>query len=110
MSYKIVIENLEFETIIGILDFERVKPQKVIINLKIEYDRIGNDFIDYAALVDNIKDIMQQEKFFLIEDALDFLEKEIVNKYRGIREIYLSIKKPEILKEALVGVEILRKY
>ena len=35
---KIDIENLEFKCIIGILDFERVKKQKVIINLSFEYD------------------------------------------------------------------------
>ncbi|NPA60178.1 MAG: dihydroneopterin aldolase, partial [Epsilonproteobacteria bacterium] len=32
------IENLKFQCIIGILDFERETPQDVIINLTIRYN------------------------------------------------------------------------
>jgi len=35
---KVHIQDLRFQTIIGILDFERVKPQEVIINLELEYN------------------------------------------------------------------------
>lgn len=45
---KIDIENLEFKCIIGILDFERVKKQKVIINLSFDYDFGKDNFIDYS--------------------------------------------------------------
>ena len=31
------IEDLKFQCIIGILDFERVTPQDIIINMSIEY-------------------------------------------------------------------------
>ena len=108
MIYTIKIENLEFRTIIGILDFERKEPQLVRVDAKIKYER--KDFIDYVEVVNLIKEIMKKEKFLLIEDAIDAIEKEILIRFDGIKELYLSIKKPEILKEALVGVEILRKY
>ena len=104
--FRIIIENLEFETIIGILDFERVKPQKVRVDVKILYQ---DGFIDYVEVVDIIKRSMQEEKFFLLEEALTEIEKRLLNKFK-IKELFISIKKPEILKEALVGVEILRKY
>lgn len=32
------IEDLKFQCIIGILDFERTKPQDVIVNVEIKYD------------------------------------------------------------------------
>ncbi|MEK6658706.1 MAG: dihydroneopterin aldolase, partial [Campylobacterota bacterium] len=48
------IEDLKFQCIIGILDFERVTPQDVIINLAIEYDYKKN-FINYADVVEIVK-------------------------------------------------------
>ena len=42
---KIEIEQLTFKCIIGILDFERVKKQKVIINLSFDYDFGKDNFI-----------------------------------------------------------------
>ncbi len=104
--FRIVIENLEFETIIGILEFERIKPQKVRVDVKILYQ---DGFIDYIEVIEIIKKSMQEEKFSLLEDALIEIEKRLLDKFK-IKELFISIKKPEILKEALVGVEILRKY
>jgi len=105
--YKIIIENLEFETIIGILDFERKKPQKILVNVKISYE---GEFVDYAKVCEIIQKEMQKREFLLIEDALDFLADELKKIFSQIKEIYIQIKKLEILKNALVGVEILRKY
>ena len=61
------VENLKFQCIIGILDFERTAPQDVIINLHINYD-YKEDFIDYAKVVAFIKEIMLKSEFLLIED------------------------------------------
>ena len=38
---KVNITNLTFKTIIGILDFERVKPQKVVVDITFEYDYLN---------------------------------------------------------------------
>ena len=52
---KIEIEQLTFKCIIGILDFERVKKQKVIINLSFDYDFIKDNFIDYSEVANLVK-------------------------------------------------------
>ena len=39
MRYKILIENLEFEAVIGILEFERKNKQKLMVNCEIEYEK-----------------------------------------------------------------------
>jgi dihydroneopterin aldolase len=78
---KIDIENLEFKCIIGILDFERVKKQKVIINLSFEYDFSNDNFIDYSEVVDLIKQTMKKEKFKLIEDAIIYLTKLLYQNF-----------------------------
>jgi len=47
---KIHINDLSFKCIIGILDFERIKKQKVIINLSFEYEFSKDKFINYAEV------------------------------------------------------------
>ncbi len=100
---KIDVENLEFKCIIGILDFERVKKQKVIINLSFEYDFSNDDFIDYSEVVDLIKQTMKKEKFKLIEDAIIYLTK-FLNLTYEIKNLKLKISKPTILKDCIVSL------
>lgn len=100
---KIDVENLEFKCIIGILDLERVKKQKVIINLSFEYDFSNDDFIDYSEVVDLIKQTMKKEKFKLIEDAIIYLTK-LLNLTYEIKNLKLKISKPTILKDCIVSL------
>ena len=69
------IEDLKFQCIIGILHFERVEAQDVIVNITIDYEYI-DDFINYADVADLVKTSMKNNKFSLIEDALSFLQKK----------------------------------
>ncbi|HAC71880.1 MAG TPA: dihydroneopterin aldolase, partial [Arcobacter skirrowii] len=85
---KIEIENLSFKTIIGILDFERVKKQKVIINISFEYEFKNGEFIDYAEVSKLIKNRVKQMKYFLLEDALEDL-KQILNENYDIFNLKL---------------------
>ena len=107
--YKIHIQELEFETIIGILDFERVKPQKVIVEVEIEYLDKKN-FIDYAQVVEHIKTIMIKREFALIEDALDSLTISLKEKFSSINQLRLKITKPKIVPNCKVSVESLKFF
>lgn len=100
---KVEIENLSFKTIIGILDFERKKTQRVIINISFEYDYKKGKFIDYAKIAKTIKKTIKKEKFGLIEDAIVFLEKKL-NKNYDIKNLKIKITKPNILKDCKVSV------
>jgi dihydroneopterin aldolase len=60
---KIEISDLTFKCIIGILDFERIKKQKVIINISFEYEFSENTFINYAEISQLIKKTMKEKKF-----------------------------------------------
>ena len=107
--YTILIEDLTFKAIIGLLEQERNEEQIIVVNAKIGYEDKKN-YIDYAKVTDLIVEIIKEGRFLLIEEAVDEIEKELKNRFSGMKTLYLSIKKPEILKNALVGVEILRKY
>lgn len=101
--HKISIENLSFDTIIGILDFERVTPQKVIITFECEY-KMGDNFINYVDIRDIIKNSMIQSQYYLIEDAISDILGIIKTKYPIIASAYIKISKPNILDDCIVSV------
>ncbi|WP_418181081.1 dihydroneopterin aldolase [Aliarcobacter lanthieri] len=100
---KIEIENLHFKCIIGILDFERLKKQKVIINISFDYDFVDNSFIDYSEVSNLVKRIMKEKKFNLLEDAIKTIEKILYESY-DIKNLNLKISKPHILKDCVVSL------
>lgn len=100
---KIHIDDLEFQCIIGILDFEREKAQDVTLNITIDYD-YKNEFINYADVVNLVKSTMIEEKFLLIEDALRDLSKTLKKEFLKINTLYLKITKPSILPDCKVSV------
>jgi len=101
---KIYIEDLKFQAIIGILDFERTIPQEVVVNLEIAYD-FQEHFINYAEVAALITTTMQESKFLLIEDALSNLAQKLKNKFTTIDTLKLKITKPDIMPSCKVSVE-----
>ena len=97
------VEDLKFQCIIGILDFERVQVQDVIINITIQYD-YKDEFINYVDVTDLVKSTMKNDKFLLIEDALSTLEKKLKEKFSLINTLNLKITKPSILPDCKVSV------
>lgn len=101
---KILIENLTFETIIGILDYERTSAQQVRIDCTIDYPYSEGNFINYAEVAEIIEETMNQKQFELIETALNVLESTLKQNFPLIEELTLTIRKPDILTKCTVGV------
>jgi dihydroneopterin aldolase len=97
------IEDLRFQCILGILDFERITPQDVIVNLDIEYE-YNDNFINYADVVQIVKDLMKKSEFLLIEDALVSINLMLTKEFNSIKNISLKITKPSILPDCKVSV------
>lgn len=100
---KIEISDLSFKCIIGILDFERIKKQKVLINVSFEYEYSKDFFIDYAEVSNLIKTTMKKENFLLLEDAILHLQCLLNNNYK-INNLLIKISKPNILKNCIVSL------
>ena len=96
------IEGLTFETIIGILDFERRTPQRVIVDCIIEYE---GEYVDYAVVREMIIRKVTESVFGLIEDALDAVISSIKNAFPRITTLSLRIAKPDIFHDCSVSVE-----
>lgn len=102
---KICIKNLTFNTIIGILPFEREKKQKVIVNLSFKYEFKDKDsFIDYSTIAKEIEKIFKKEKFELLEDSIQYLEKYLKNRY-PIKKLKIKVSKPNILTNCIVSLK-----
>jgi dihydroneopterin aldolase len=61
-EFRIIIEELSFKAIIGILEEERINEQLVVVNCKIDYEGKEN-FINYAEVCDLIQNTMIENKF-----------------------------------------------
>ncbi len=102
---KILIENLTFDAIIGILPQERITAQTLLIECHIEYDYLEKNFINYTHVAQAIETIVQKEQFYLLEEALDHLGETLKTLFPPIKELQLTLRKPNILQNCTVGVQ-----
>lgn len=98
------IEALSFDVIIGLLDFERDKPQRVIINLEASYEYTHDDFIDYADMVDAIQKELKTKRYTLLEDALLGLKEVLYTRHPSLQTLWIKISKPDILPQCTVSL------
>ena len=89
---QITLNQLTFQTIIGILPEERITPQEVVLNLKITYTYTSNEFINYADVASFLEITMQHEKYLLIEDALHDLCEKLLTKFPLIEKMFPDLK------------------
>lgn len=101
------IHNLVFETILGILEFERLKPQKISVNVDLFYTELPNKaYLDYMEIQEIIQNTMREKQYLLIEDALKDLSHVLKTRYKEITELYLKISKLEISPNSQVGASV----
>ena len=102
---KILIEDLTFSAILGILPHERTASQRIRVDCIIDYPYAGGEFINYAEVADAIVRTMECERFELIETALDVLATTLKTQFPQIETLDLTIRKPDILAHCTVGVQ-----
>ncbi|MGL2380690.1 FolB domain-containing protein [Helicobacter pylori] len=101
------IHHLVFETILGILEFERLKPQKISVNVDLFYTELPNKaYLDYMEIQEIIQNTMREKQYLLIEDALKDLSHVLKTRYKEISELFLKISKLEISPNSQVGASV----
>ena len=98
------IESLEIVAIIGILEFERVNTQRVVVDVTLDYHYNENHFISYVEIINIIETMIIGQKYKLLEEALTDIQKKILEIYPQISRLYLKISKPNIIKNANVAL------
>lgn len=117
MTDKIFIQSLEVKCIIGIFDWERKTPQKVLIDLDFpanirraaQHDRI-EDTVDYKRIAKRILAYVSESRFQLIETLAEKLSELLLTEFR-LRSVTLRVSKPGAVRGSKnVGVEITRSH
>lgn len=105
----LIIQDLNSEVIIGILPFEREKPQKIHLNIELEYAYRG-EYINYVEVVDLVLSELKERKYGLLEEALEDLTVKLKTSFPQILSSLICIKKLEILTNCIVGAKKRKLY
>lgn len=116
--YEIIIENLIFEALIGILPEERKAKQRIQITAHISYSAqtkaksaqqsqipAESSYIDYALIRQCLISHIQTSSYALLEDALQGSIKALKDAFPSITHINLHIKKLDIFSDCIIGVK-----
>ena len=106
MNFFIEIEDLKVDTIIGVFDEERLKPQTILISIKCQLDLDHNQDLDNIENVTSYSDIKKEIVTFVSASQYKTLEKLITELKKQLdKQFPIKIEKLEINK-----IEIAKKY
>ncbi len=112
----ILVEGLEFETIIGIHPEEREQLQPLIIDMQLGVASIRNAVasesidttVDYQQVCELVMDHVQQARYQLVETLAERVTELLFERF-AIERVVLRVRKPLALPYARgVGVAIAR--
>lgn len=98
------IESLSFDAIIGLLDSEREKEQRVIVDIEANYAYEEGVFIDYAEMATVVQEEIKTGRYELLEEALLGLKKRLFETYPKLERMKIKISKPDILPNCRVAL------
>lgn len=99
----IFISELKVQTKLGVPDWERVVPQTIILDIEIGYDLSKAcksdaiaDTIDYGAVVNRIRELLNEHSFQLVEALAEHICQLIFTEFNG-EKVKIKVAKPAIL-------------
>ena len=112
---KVIIKNLLVRGIIGVNDWERKRPQDILINITLftdthraaETDDI-NDCVNYSMVSKKVQEHAESAEKLTVEALANELVK-LCLKEQNVQKVVLRVEKPGAVRFAeSVGVEIER--
>ena len=113
---KIYIEGLEVFSLIGVYDWERLAPQRLVVDLVLysdlsvaaSSDKVA-DTINYAEVAQCLDSLAGSSQFELIEALAGAMIQAIFKQF-AVQKVCLKLSKPDILPNAQnVAVEMTRE-
>ena len=99
----IFLSEVKVETKLGVPDWERLKPQTIILDIEIAMPHSNScqtdeieDTIDYGAVVARIRQTLSERSFKLVEALAEHLCQIILNEF-GAPWVKIKVAKPGIL-------------
>ncbi|MCD6435154.1 MAG: dihydroneopterin aldolase [Clostridiales bacterium] len=116
---KILMNDMIFYAYHGVLKEEKTLGQRFIVTIELilplrkagESDNVI-DTVSYADVYEDVKKIMNENKFNLIEKLVEEISSVILAKYLLVSEIKVKVLKPDAPVNGVYhsfGVEICRK-
>lgn len=113
---KMFIKNLIIEATHGVYDHEKTTPQNFIINLTLDVETPlaftsddVSDTVDYAKIRDDIIAITKNNSYNLIERLAEEIVARVLSDQR-VKEVTISIDKPDAFESGVPGIQITRTH
>lgn len=95
------VKNLGIDCIVGIYEHERSMPQRVEMDIEMDYDFAGaarsesiGDAVDYAAVAESVTEFVRQRQFQLIETMAEETAAMLLATRPPLQTVRLHIRKP----------------
>lgn len=118
MSDRIVLSNMVFQARHGYYDHEQVTPQRFEVDVELDLDLrpagLDDDLtrtIDYAAVYEAVRQIVESTTFRLLEALAEAVSHEILADFAPVNGVRVRVRKPEVSLGGpldFAGVEIRR--
>ncbi len=99
----IFLSEVKVQTKLGVPAWERMTPQTIILDIEIGYDLSKacqsddvNDTIDYGAVVNRIRETLQENSFQLVEKLAEHLCQLILKEFNAL-SVKIKVAKPTVL-------------
>ena len=99
----IFLEQVSAQTKLGVPDWERLKPQKIILDIEIGYDLSKSclsdsieDTVDYGSVVNSIRETLEENSFKLVEALAEHICQLILKEFKA-ESVKIKVAKPGIL-------------
>jgi dihydroneopterin aldolase len=104
---KIYIEALEVFSLIGVYDWERQQPQRLLVDIQLyadlsqaaQTDKV-QDTLNYAQVAEYIRRFCHNNEYQLIEALASRLMDALLVEFPILQKIQLKLSKPDILANA----------
>lgn len=118
MSDRIVLSNMVFQARHGYYDHEQVTPQRFEVDVELGFDLrpagLDDDLaqtIDYAAIYEAVRQIVESTTFRLLEALAEAISHEVLADFPPVEHVLVRVRKPEVSLGGpldYAGVEIRR--
>ncbi len=105
---RIRLKDIQFDSIVGILPYERANEQPVILNLTLWLDFAQaaktedlNESIDYAKLAEELKRFIRLSRFKLVETLVVKTAEYVLEHYPKANAVEVSVVKPQAIPGCL---------
>jgi 7,8-dihydroneopterin aldolase/epimerase/oxygenase len=109
----VFVRDLDCQALIGIYDHEKVKPQRVVVNIDLSVKEGSGDddishVVSYEIIVKKVEAIIEEGHINLVETLCEKIAASCL-KDRRVIAARVRVEKPDIIPNARsVGVEIER--